>query len=286
MEQAQGMIRKMRSVVSEDGQVRYHLPFYLPEHDHAGPTPQTQQALVDMSALVGRRLRLEHLGELRCVFCGRKTKKSFSQGYCFPCSQSLAQCDMCIVRPETCHYALGSCREPSWGEQHCMIAHTVYLAKSSNLKVGITREHQRVTRWVDQGAAEAVALVRAPTRKMAGDIEVFLKAHYADRTKWQAMLKGEVAEDDLAAERLRALAALEQADHLDYEVYKEDAAQLCTLQYPVLERPKKVKSFNLDKDPLIQDTLQGIHGQYLIFAGGVINMRKYAGYRLALHLVS
>jgi hypothetical protein len=34
--------------------------------------------------------------------------------------------------------------------------------------------------------------------------------------------------------------------------------------------------------PNIEGTLMGIKGQYLIFDTGVINIRKYAGYHLAL----
>ena len=80
---------------------------------------------LDLNALLGQGVRLEYLGAIHCSHCGRKTKKSFSQGYCYPCFSKLAQCDTCIMSPERCHYAAGTCREPAWGEQFCMTEHVV-----------------------------------------------------------------------------------------------------------------------------------------------------------------
>ena len=92
--------------------------------------------LLPVNPLIGKTLRLEFLGAIHCTHCGRKTKSSYSQGYCYPCMQKLAQCDICIMSPERCHYDAGTCREPSWGEQFCMTDHVVYLANSSGIKVG------------------------------------------------------------------------------------------------------------------------------------------------------
>ena len=120
--------------------------------------------LVPMNALIGKMLTLDFQGQINCVHCGRLTKKSFNQGYCYPCFQRLAQCDICIVSPEKCHYAAGTCRDPEWGESHCMIDHVVYLANSSGVKVGITRGTQVPTRWIDQGAVSALPIFRVRTR--------------------------------------------------------------------------------------------------------------------------
>ncbi|MDE4942635.1 DUF2797 domain-containing protein, partial [Francisella tularensis] len=46
--------------------------------------------------------------------------------------------------------------------------------------------------------------------------------------------------------------------------------------------PTKLKSFNLDKDRLIDAKLICIKGQYLIFVSGVINIRKFSGYKCIL----
>jgi len=240
-----------------------------------------------MNQFLDRFLTLIYSGEIHCIACGAKTKKSFSQGYCYRCAQRLAQCDMCIVKPETCHYHLGTCREPEWGEQHCMMPHYVYLANSSGLKVGITRESQVPTRWIDQGAVQAMPILKVQTRRQSGLMETAIKQYVADKTNWRAMLQGDTVEIDLARERDALLdqigddmrAVNEQFGAGSVEVVDEPAIDIT---YPVLSYPTKIKSFNLDKNPEAAGTLQGIKGQYLIFDTGVINLRKYTGYHLTI----
>src|SRR5690606_38712899 len=99
----------------------------------------------------------------------------------------------------------GTCREPLWAELNCHQPHVVYLANSSGLKVGITRGTQVPTRWVDQGAVQALPIIGVQTRLQSGLVETLLKQHVADRTNWRAMLKGGIAEIDLPAERDRLL---------------------------------------------------------------------------------
>jgi hypothetical protein len=189
--------------------------------------------------------------------------------------QTLAQCDMCIVKPELCHYHLGTCREPEWGEKHCMIDHTVYLANSSGIKVGITRSHQMRTRWMDQGAIQALPIVRVKNRFDSGKVEVALSRTLPDKTNWRAMLQGKVERIDLKAERDRLFAAW--GPDLPGERLMEEEF---SFTYPVLAYPAKLTSLNLDKNPEVAGELQGIKGQYLILSTGVINMRKYGGYEL------
>src|SRR5690625_4809408 len=143
-----------------------------------------------LNDLMGRHIELNFTGAIFCHHCGRKTNKSFSQGYCYPCFKSLAQCDICIVSPEKCHYSAGTCREPEWGDTHCMIEHVVYLANSSGIKVGITRHSQVPTRWIDQGAVQSLPILRVQTRQQSGLVEAALRQHVSDRTNWRAMLKG------------------------------------------------------------------------------------------------
>jgi len=240
---------------------------------------------VPLNDLVGYSLRLDFDGVIRCINCDRKTNKSFSQGFCYPCFKKLAACDSCIMSPEKCHYHEGTCREPEWGETHCMVEHVVYLANSSGLKVGITRGTQVPTRWIDQGAVDAIPMIRVSTRQLAGFVEVACKQHAADRTNWRAMLKGDVPELDLRQERDRMLGLI--ADDLAELKSKhgDDAIQPVTeegltLSYPVQVWPEKVKTHNLDKAPMAEGVLQGIKGQYLILDTGVINIRKYTGYEV------
>lgn len=240
---------------------------------------------VPLNDLVGYPLRLDFDGVIRCINCDRKTNKSFSQGFCFPCFKKLAACDTCIMSPEKCHYHQGTCREPEWGETHCMVEHVVYLANSSGLKVGITRGTQVPTRWIDQGAVDAIPMIRVATRQLAGFVEVACKQHVADRTNWRTMLKGEAPEMDLRQERDRILALIAddlkllQANHGEAAIRPVSEDGLA-LSYPVEVWPDKVKTHNLDKASTAEGILQGIKGQYLILDTGVINIRKYTGYEV------
>ena len=271
---AAGAVRKMKTRLEQP--VQYLL--VLGDHE------------VPLNQYLGRELWLEYGGEINCIHCARKTRKSFNQGYCYPCFRSLARCDSCIMSPEKCHYAAGTCREPRWGEEHCMIDHFVYLANTSGLKVGITRGSQVPTRWIDQGATQAQPIFRVSTRFYSGLVEDVLRSHITDRTQWQAMLKGDAepcdldrAREELLAQSGAEIAALQRQYGLQAITSLESHPQTL-IGYPVLQYPTRVKSFNLDKSSRAGGTLLGIKGQYLIFDGGVINMRKYGGYQLSLTL--
>lgn len=266
-----GPLRKLRAQLGDA--VRYALPVGAAE--------------IPLNELLGRRIALHYLGAITCLHCGRKTRKSFNQGYCYPCFQRLASCDSCIVSPEKCHFDAGTCREPDWGRQHCQQPHVVYLANSSGLKVGITRGTQVPTRWIDQGAVQALPILGVQTRQQSGLVEALLKRHVADRTNWRAMLKGQIDPLDLAAERERLLGlcadelrALQQRFGLQ-AIQPLPDAQTLGIAYPVLQYPAKVVSLDLEKTPAIAGTLLGIKGQYLMLDSGVINIRKYGAYHVS-----
>lgn len=276
VEQAvQGCLRKM-SVVLPDrpgDQVSYHL--------RAGDQH------IPLNSRVGKPISLHWSGAIACTHCGRATKKSFAQGHCYPCFKRLAQCDTCIMKPETCHFFQGTCREPEWGETHCFQPHIVYLANSSGLKVGITRKTQMPTRWMDQGAIQALPILEVDTRQQSGFVEMLFKEQVSDRTNWRAMLKGEVETLDLIAERDRLLETLEGGLNQLRDQHGNDAIRELdetpyTFDYPVETFPRKVTSHNFDKQPLVEGVLQGIKGQYLILDSGVINLRKFTGYEITL----
>ncbi|MFD2229026.1 DUF2797 domain-containing protein [Alkalimarinus sediminis] len=241
---------------------------------------------LNLNELVGEQIKIQYQGKITCSNCGRNTKKSFSQGYCYPCFSKLASCDTCIMSPEKCHYAAGTCREPEWGETHCMTPHIVYLANSSGVKVGITRETQVPTRWIDQGAIEAIPVFRVSTRHLSGLVEVVFKQHVTDRTNWRAMLKGQVAELDMLAERDRLLALVDADIQQIRDAHPEEVIELVDvehktpMQYPVDVWPEKVVSLNLDKTPEVSGQLMGIKGQYLILDSGCINIRKFGSYHV------
>lgn len=243
---------------------------------------------IDMNARIGGPIRLEYLGDIRCVYCDRVTNKSFGQGYCYEHFTTLAQCDSCMMSPEKCHFDQGTCREPEWGEATCMQSHYVYLANASGIKVGITRGGQVPTRWVDQGATQAMIIARVSSRKLAGLLEVVFKQHVADKTNWRTMLKGTSAALDLPALRDRLLAECRPeldaliADYGLQAIQLIHHAEVRSLEYPVNQYPEKVSSLTLDKQSVVEGTLLGIKGQYLILDTGVINIRRHTGYQVVL----
>ncbi|PCJ28639.1 MAG: hypothetical protein COA96_00185 [SAR86 cluster bacterium] len=269
---AQGTLRKMRSRL--DAPVSYQI--------------RLGDSELALNPLLEKTIKLQFNGTINCVNCGRKTSKSFSQGHCFPCMQKLASCDSCIIHPEKCHFDQGTCREPSWGERFCMQDHIVYLANSSGLKIGITRATQVPTRWIDQGATQALAIIRVRTRLQSGEVEMMFKKHVADKTNWRDMLKGEAKILDMPAEARRLLGECE-SDLKEIEekfgffaVSVLNGVDTVTIKYPVVSYPEKVVSFNFDKTPIVEGTLLGIKGQYLILDTGVINLRRFSGYDVSL----
>ncbi|MDH5424088.1 MAG: DUF2797 domain-containing protein [Gammaproteobacteria bacterium] len=274
----QGKLRKMITDLTDT--VQYRLP--LVQHDNR------TAIYIDMNKLIGKKIKLTYQHEITCVACGDKTKKSYSQGYCYMCMKSLPECDMCIMKPETCHYAAGTCRDTGWGDEFCMQPHFVYLANSSGIKVGITRGTQIPTRWMDQGAVQALPIFKVKNRLMSGLLEVLIKKHVSDKTDWRKMLKGVIEEVDLIKYRDEIVASCKDEIDALIKVHGEDALTalneelLVDISYPVHEYPEKVKSFNFDKTPEIEGVLKGIKGQYLILDSGVLNIRKFTGYNIAL----
>jgi hypothetical protein len=239
---------------------------------------------IHLNEYLGRHVLIEFLNEIHCVACDRKIKKSFQQGFCFPCFRALAQCDSCMMRPELCHYHEGTCREPEWGEAHCFQSHYIYLANTGNLKVGITRFSNVPHRWIDQGATQALPILRVKERLHSGLVEVLFKSHVADKTNWRTMLKGGFDAIDLIARRDDLFSKVK--DELDelmsrigvdaIEVLQDQ--KIIDIHFPVLQNPLKITTHNLDKNPLVEGELLGIRGQYLILDTGVFNVRKFSGY--------
>lgn len=262
----EGHLRKMSTKF--DSPIQYFL------------TLQDQE--IRLSDYVGSTLKLEFQNQINCINCGRLTKKSFAQGFCFPCFTNAPQNAECIIRPELCEAHLGKGRDPEWEERNHNQPHVVYMALSSGIKVGVTRQTQVPYRWIDQGASKAIILAETENRYQAGMIEVNLKQYVSDKTPWQRMLKNEVAHHiDLIESKDLLLDKLDEEWHF----LVSDNDEITELEYPHIRFPQKVKSHNLDKEPLLEGKLEAIKGQYLIFEGGiVINIRKYGGYLVKLEL--
>ena len=260
----QGNIIKMRTELADP--IRYFLPIGDQE--------------VDMNQLIGQAIQLKFDGQINCISCGKRTKNSFGQGFCYSCFQTAPEASETVMRPELSKSHFGIARDLKWAEENDLIDHFVYLAVSSELKVGVTRSHQIPTRWIDQGANRAIRLAKTPNRHIAGVIEVLLKKHFTDKTNWRAMLTNQVDESiDLLEEKQNAL----QLMSAELQQYFSDENEIVHLNYPVMEYPAKVSSVSFDKKPVIEGTLMGIKGQYLIFEKNqVLNIRKHNGYFLSI----
>ena len=259
-----GRILKMKTELKNP--VEYHLPM--------------DNEFLGMNQWIGKRIQFRFDGEIYCLDCGVQTKKSFNQGFCYSCFQNSPMSAECIIKPELCRAHLGEGRDMEWEREHHLKDHYVYLAVSSGIKVGITRDTQVPTRWIDQGASYAVPIAKTPNRYLCGMIEVSLKEYLSDRTAWQRMLKNEIAHVDLIAKRSEIIKLVPD----EYQEYLLTQEEILNIQYPVNEYPSKVKSLSFDKTRLIEGRLMGIKGQYLIFEEGqVLNIRKHQAYVLAFY---
>lgn len=235
---------------------------------------------VVLNDFIGKTISLRYEGIIHCQKCGKKTKNSFGEGFCYPCFMEAPEAAECIIRPELCRAHLGEGRNVEWEEKHHNQPHVVYLAASDIVKVGVTRNTNIPSRWIDQGAMAAIRIAETPNRYEAGRLEVELKALFSDKTNWQRMLKNEFdASIDLVEEKW----SLHDQLPSDLTEYFSENDEVIEINYPVLRYPEKIKSLTFDKEPRIEGLLQGIKGQYLLLDGGrVLNIRKHAGYEIEL----
>ena len=246
---------------------------------------------INVNNLIGKNLKIEFLNEINCVACGIKTKKSYSQGHCYLCMRRLPQCDICIVKPELCHYDNGTCRDSKWGEENCLKPHVVYLSNTSTIKVGITKLKNIPSRWIDQGATQALPIFAVKTRLLSGYIETILKQNIADKTNWRKMLQSKPENIDLKKIRNELLKLSKTELDKLINNYKNNEieildSEIVNINFDVQQYPIKIKSFNLDKNPIAKGILKGIKGQYLIFDNDVINIRKFSGYKCKICIES
>lgn len=258
----EGVLRKMQS---ENGKpIQYFLVF---END-----------FINMNQVLDKELQIDFI-KFQCLNCG-EDKPIYRQGFCKSCFYETPTAGEWIMKPElsTAHLDKED-RDLEFEKRMQLQPHIVYLANSSNVKVGVTRKSQVPTRWIDQGAHEALEIVEVPNRYLAGITEVALKEFVSDKTSWQKMLKNDIEDVDLLEwrEKLKASIPDEVADYFLKD--KEETH----LEFPVLQYPEKIKSLNLDKTPSYKGILKGIKGQYLIFEDNtVFNVRGSEGYYVGI----
>ena len=255
----QGVLTKMQTEFGNP--IQYYLVF--------------EDSFLNVNQLLNKNIEISFMG-YQCLNCGKK-KKIFRQGFCYDCFYSSPAVGDWIMKPElsTAHLGIQD-RDLIYEEKVQLQPHIVYLALSGEVKVGVTRKTQVPTRWIDQGATQAIAIVEVPNRYLAGITEVALKKLYADKTNWQKMLKNEVQAADLIKEKASLKYIIPKEVQEFFYSEKED---LYLMHFPVLEYPKKINSLNIEKIPNFQGKLTGIKGQYLIFEDGtVFNIRSSEGY--------
>ena len=228
-----------------------------------------------LNDMLGKRIKINYQGKIRCIACNKKIYKTYMQGYCYPCFISLPQAEECIFKPYLCRAHKGEARDMTWAEKNCLTTTYVYLSLTSNLKVGVTRRAHVPSRWIDQGAHQAIKFAKTPNRYLAGMIELELSKHISDRTKWRQMIQGKYDAINLIKKKEELLSLLSN----EHKPYASDNNELIIFQYPTKETPEKIISINLDKNPEISGILTGIKGQYIILDNqNVLNVRKYTGY--------
>ncbi|WP_019671128.1 DUF2797 domain-containing protein [Eudoraea adriatica] len=258
----EGVLRKMQSEMGNP--IQYYLIF--------------KEDFLNVNQVLDKELQLRFI-KYQCLNCG-EDKPVFRQGFCQTCFFETPAAGDWIMRPElsTAHLDKED-RDLEYEKKVQLQPHIVYLANSSNVKVGVTRKSQIPTRWIDQGAHEAIEIVEVPNRYLAGITELALKEHVSDKTNWRKMLTNTLEDVDLIEWRNK----LRQYIPDEAVAYYIENNQETHMKFPVLQYPVKVKSLNLQKTKVYKGILKGIKGQYLLFEDNtVLNVRGNEGLYVSL----
>ena len=259
-----GVLTKMQTEFLEP--IQYYLVF---END-----------FIHVNQLLSKTIKIDLVGE-QCLSCGI-SRPIYRQGFCKNCFFDSPFAGEWIIRPELSKAHLGiQDRDLKYEQEMQLQPHIVYLANSSNVKVGVTRKSQVPTRWIDQGAHEAIEIVEVPNRYLAGITEIALKDYVADKTNWRKMLKNEIDDENLLEHREK----LKQYIPEEAQPYFIENNTETHLKFPVSKYPEKPKSLNLKKENQYTGKLVGIKGQYFIFEDDtVFNIRANEGLVVTISL--
>lgn len=260
----QGVLKKMMTENADE--IQYYLDM--------------KTDFLNMNQLINKEISLNFI-TYECLNCHLE-KEIYRQGYCKSCFFDAPNAGDWIMRPELSKAHLNEeDRDLTYEKSVQLQPHIVYLANSGNVKVGVTRKTQVPTRWIDQGAHEAIEIVEVPNRYLAGITEVALKEYVGDKTNWRKMLKNDIEDANLVAwrEKLKEFIP-EEAKQYFIENNVETH-----LKFPVLKYPEKPKSLNLIKTPNYKGKLVGVKGQYLIFEDQtVFNVRSNEGLVVSIEI--
>jgi hypothetical protein len=256
--QYQGVLKKM--MTSNDETVQYYLDM--------------ESDFVNMNQLLDKEITMLFV-KYECLNC-HLNKQIYRQGFCKSCFFETPNAGDWIMKPELSTAHLGKeDRDLEFEKKMQLKPHIVYLANSSDVKVGVTRKSQVPTRWIDQGAHEAIEIVEVPNRYLAGITEVALKQYVSDKTNWRKMLTNDITDADLVVEKEKLSKYIPEEVK---EYYLDKNVKETQINFPVNKYPQKVKSLNLIKTPTYKGVLKGVKGQYLIFDDStVFNVRANEG---------
>lgn len=266
-----GNIRKMKTQLKEI--VHYSLPLF---------NNLIENHLIYLNDYIGKKIKITFENEINCIITGKKIKKVYGEGMSYDAFINSPQASPSIINPELSRIHEGiALRDYEWEMEHHFKPHYVYLSNTSNIKVGVTRVTQVPSRWIDQGATQALVIAETPYRQAAGLIEVFLKNHFKDKTNWQQMLKSDSNYIDLSFEKDKIIKLL--PDELKKFTYIYIPETI--IKYPILRYPEKIQSMKLENTNIIEGTLTGIKGQYLMLDFlKVLNIRAHSGYKISIEL--
>ena len=230
---------------------------------------------IPLNNLIGEHISIIWTGRVQCI-CGKNYPKFYRQNFCYQCYWNAPQASQNIFKPELCTADLGiEERDLEWEKNLQLAPHYVYLSNSSGLKVGITRKTQKLTRWMDQGATQAILIAEVPNRRLSGLIEVELKKMVSDKTNWRKMLSGIPDPINLIQEKENCINSIP----VELKKYILSDNSITEISYPVHQYPIKIQSVSLQKLNNIQGKIMGIKGQYIILDNSrVFNVRAHQGY--------
>ena len=252
-----GVFKKMISI--HDDPVRYILDF--------------EDDLLFLNQSIGKNFKIYKTGYC-CLSCNDNIE-IFANGFCKKCFFESPMSGDWVMKPELSKAHLGvEDRNIDYEKKIQLQSHIVYLSKTSGIKVGVTRSNNMTSRWIDQGAVEAIQLIEVPNRYLAGVAEVKLKDKFSDKTNWRKMLTSNIDESDIISDKKIAFEALGS----DFEKYFKINSQLIKFNYQIQQPVESVKSVSLKKSNDVEGKLIGVKGQYLIFEDStVFNVRSNEG---------
>ena len=253
-----GVFKKMISI--HDDPVRYVLDF---END-----------LLFLNQSIGKNFKIQNTGYF-CLSC-QDNIEIFANGFCKKCFFESPMSGDWVMKPELSKAHLDiQDRDLEYEKKIQLQDHIVYLSKTSGIKVGVTRSNNKTTRWIDQGAIEAIELLEVPNRYLAGIAEVKLKDNFSDKTNWRKMLINNIEEGNIVDSKKDALELLGD----EFKDYFKIDSEIVKFNYFREGQIESVKSVSLKKSDTIEGKLIGIKGQYLIFEDStVFNVRSNEGY--------